>query len=104
LQPEVQAIYAQRYRLDHIDQKTLSQPITTTLKLPPKFLREWIQRTESFVKKGLQRAKQRIQQKNQAITSLFTPTAHQPSNDSDSTNNMTNHTINTHAIEYYRPP
>jgi hypothetical protein len=104
LQPKVPAIYAQRNRLDHIDQKALSQPITTTLKLPPKSQREWIQRTESFVKKGLQRAKQRIQQKNQAITSFFTPTVDQPSNDSDSTNYMTNHTINTHARENYRPP
>ncbi len=73
IQPQVQAIYNLKHRLDHIDQQCLEQTQKTTLKLPIKQLKDWLVRTENFVKKGLQRAKKRLKQKNHAITSYFQP-------------------------------
>jgi hypothetical protein len=71
--PKVQDIYAQENRLDQVDKQILVQPIHRTLQLPKKNLKEWIQRTEAFVKKGIQRARQRLMRKNHSITTFFHP-------------------------------
>jgi hypothetical protein len=73
--PKIQAIYAQKDRLDYIDKQILDQPITNTLQLSTKQLKDWIQKTEAFVKKGIQRARLRLAQRNQSITNFFTPRA-----------------------------
>jgi hypothetical protein len=73
LHPRVHAIYAQKDKLDHIDKLILDQPIFTTLKLPSNQLKEWILTTESFVKRGLQRAKRQLQTRNHAINFFFLP-------------------------------
>jgi hypothetical protein len=72
LEPKIQAIYDQKPRLDHIDQTVLSQPIATILRLPHRMQNDWIKRTESFVKVGIKRAKQRIKHRTHSITNFFT--------------------------------
>jgi hypothetical protein len=106
LHPKVQAIYAQKDKLDQIDKLILDQPIFTTMKLPPKQLKEWILITESFVKQGLKRAKRRLQAKNHAITSFFLPQSNRQAGAATTTTSTPNPTplINPTACENFRPP
>lgn len=71
LEQKIQAIYDQLPKLDQIDQKVLSQPIERVLRLPPRLQKDWIKRTEGFVKTGIKRAKQRIKHRTHSIANFF---------------------------------
>jgi hypothetical protein len=71
LQPQVQAIYALKYKIDAADKRVLDTPIDTTLKLPPKILKDWIRKTGNFIRGGIKRANVRLKANNNSITKYF---------------------------------
>jgi hypothetical protein len=73
LHPQVTAIYEQKTRLDSLDQTALEQPITSTLAIPLKAIRDWIKRVGTFVRQGIARAQRRTKSQNHAITNFFAP-------------------------------
>lgn len=73
LEPKIQAIFDQKDQLiDNIDQQVFTHPIQTISRQPIRFQKDWIKRTESFVKDGIKRAKIRIKQRTHSITNYFT--------------------------------
>jgi hypothetical protein len=95
LEQKIQAIYDQQPKLDNIDRKVLSQPIRTVLRMTPRLQKDWIKRTEGFVKIGIKRAKQRIKHNTHSIANFFqprvTPTSaidHHRTNDPDEAANF----------------
>ncbi len=112
MHPKVHAIYNLKHQLDHIDQRILDQDPITIINMPTRTLKDWLTRTEAFVKKGLQRAKQRLKQRNSAITMFFLPKPKHtnlpnqtPMLAHDSTQDLTqHHPPNRNAQENFHPP
>jgi hypothetical protein len=78
LEPKVQALYAMKQEIDHIDQQALRQTIETTMNLPITQIRGWIKQTDAFIRQALRRRKKRLKNGTHAITSYFRPTNTQP--------------------------
>jgi hypothetical protein len=78
LEPKVRALYTMKHAIDHIDQQALQQPMETTMKLPVKLLRGWIQQTDKFIRQALRRRKKRLKNGTHAITNFFKPKTNTP--------------------------
>jgi hypothetical protein len=68
LTPKVKAIYQQKVKFDTINQKVFTQSLEDTLQMTQKHIQDWLKRTGSFVKNGLQRANRRLKMINHSIT------------------------------------
>jgi hypothetical protein len=74
LRPRIIAIYEQKHKLAQIDQQALTMSPDAVTGISVRSLKDWIARTETFVKQVLKRANQRLKKSNHAITQFF---AHQ---------------------------
>jgi hypothetical protein len=59
--------------LDNTDRRIVDVPIKKILEMPIRNMKDWIRRTENFVKLGLRRAKQQTSMKTHPITKFFAP-------------------------------
>jgi hypothetical protein len=101
LHPRVHAIYAQTDKLDHIDELIHDQPIHLTLRIPSKPLKDWILKTESFVKKYCNG--QTAEKKPRHNFCLSSTTNRHASTTINYTNSQSP-TINSSACENFRSP
>jgi hypothetical protein len=106
LSQKTRVLYELKPKLDRIDQLPLETPIENILALPTRTLKDWVTRTESFVKQGLQRARQRLKTSNHHITRFFPPLRNPRSQtpDNQPANTPTTEPIKLHARENFRPP
>jgi hypothetical protein len=102
LQPQVQAIYALKYKLDAVDKRVLDTPIDTTLKLPPKILKDWIHKTGNFIKEGIKRANVRLKANNNSITKYFKTLASTNSTSTSISGNLHNNDAMTNPTSRTR--
>jgi membrane-bound lytic murein transglycosylase len=77
LEQTTRALYSQKAQLDAQDQQALDQPIQSTLRLSLKTLKDWVKRTEAFVKQGIRRSRARSKTQNHPITRFFQPASRQ---------------------------
>jgi hypothetical protein len=73
LDRQIDHIYEQEADLDHADKMVLAKPILETKTLPNKMKRAWLQRVGPYVRAAIVRTKNRIKQRNHAITNFFQP-------------------------------
>jgi hypothetical protein len=73
LNVQIEQIYAKNTEMDTADRTILDKPIDETKQLPNKLKKAWINRVGAYVHAAMARTRQRLQQKNNAITQYFLP-------------------------------
>jgi hypothetical protein len=69
---EIQTLYSQKDKLDEVDRKLLSQPISKRLKMDIKAKSAWLKCAKKEVLKGIKTNKEKIRKENRSIQKYFT--------------------------------